>query len=251
MKTLTDYLEKMRGGKQSPPRAPFHEIFWSAIGGFLGIYAIYFIGHIQNLPLADNLFLVGSFGASAILIYGVPNSPFAQPRNLVGGHVLSAIVGVSCALLFRNNIALAAATAVSLALVVMHLSRTIHPPGGASALIAVIGSEHIHGLAYWYVLAPIASGVAIMLVLGLGWAAQSRINTAGKPLNCAETRTLLADYHNGALGAPTTTRVAKHLANCHSCRKHFENQFPGEARLGEDSPGPLAKHGPSRLLASR
>lgn len=167
MNPLANYLEKMRGGKQSPPRAPLHEIVWSAMGGFIGIYAIYMIGQIQNLPLTDSIFLIGSFGASAILIYGVPNSPFAQPRNLVGGHVFSAIVGVSCALLFKNNIGLAAAIAVSVALVVMHLTSTIHPPGGASALIAVIGSEHIQQLAYWYVLTPVAVGAIIMLVVAV------------------------------------------------------------------------------------
>lgn len=65
----------MRGGAATPKRAPLHEIFWSAIGCFLGIASIYLIGHLQGLGLEDSLFLVGSFGASAILIYGVPDGP--------------------------------------------------------------------------------------------------------------------------------------------------------------------------------
>ena len=167
MSQLRSYFEKFRGGKRIPQRAPLHEVFWSAIGAFLGIFAVYEIGHYQQFHIEDTLFLVGSFGASAILIYGVPKSPYAQPRNLVLGHTLSAIVGVSCALLLSEYPAIAAALAVSLALTVMHLTNSIHPPGGATALIAVIGSEQIHQMYYWYVFTPIFSGAVIMLVVAL------------------------------------------------------------------------------------
>lgn len=157
----------MRGGKRCPHRAPNHEIFWSFIGSFFGIYAIYAIGNYHELRMEDSLFLVGSFGASAILIYGVPNSPYAQPRNLVGGHVLSAIIGVSCSLLLKEYPSIAAALAVSLALAAMHFTRTVHPPGGATALIAVVGGSQIHALGFWYVLTPITLGALVMLVLAL------------------------------------------------------------------------------------
>jgi len=167
MKLIAAYLEKMRGGKQVPPRAPIHEIFWSVLGAFIGISSIYYIGHYQALHLIDSLFLVGSFGATAVLVYGIPNSPYSQPRNMIGGHVLSAIVGVSCALLLRLQPQLAAAMAVALSLLLMHLTRTIHPPGGATALIAVIGSDEIHEMSYMFVVTPIATGAAIMLVVAV------------------------------------------------------------------------------------
>ena len=157
----------MRGGGQSPPRAPLHEILWSALGAFISIFSIYYIGHYQALHLIDSLFLVGSFGATGVLVYGIPNSPFSQPRNIIGGHVISAIVGVSCALLLHFHPPLAAATAVALSLILMHLTQTIHPPGGATALIAVIGSEQIHKMAYMFVLTPIASGAVIMLIVAV------------------------------------------------------------------------------------
>ncbi|NNG14388.1 MAG: HPP family protein, partial [Gammaproteobacteria bacterium] len=144
MSFLRNYFDKMRGGKRCPGRAPWHEIFWSAVGSFLGILAVYVLGHFHELRLEDSLFLVGSFGASAVLIYGVSTSPYAQPRNLIGGHVLSALVGVTFALLLQTNPAIAAALGVSLSIVVMHVTRTIHPPGGATALIAVVGGENIH-----------------------------------------------------------------------------------------------------------
>ncbi len=149
MNLISAYLGKMRGGKQVPARAPWHEVFWSAPGAFIGIYLIYYIGHYQPLHFVDSLFLVGSFGASAVLLYGIPNSPYSQPRNLVGGHIVSAIIGIICALLLNAQSEIAAASAVSLALIFMHLTRTVHPPGGATALIAVIGSDQIHEMGYY------------------------------------------------------------------------------------------------------
>ncbi len=167
MSKWRSYLDKFRGGKRSPPRAPASEILWSAIGAFIGIFAIHQLGHLNHLQGSDGLFLVGSFGASAILVFGIPKSPYSQPRNLLLGHVVSAVVGVSCALLFDHHSGLTAGLAVSLALTLMHLSRSIHPPGGATALIAIIGSEQIHQLSYWYVITPILSGALILLVVAL------------------------------------------------------------------------------------
>ena len=166
MNFFSQYLNKMRGGAASPKRTSIHEIFWSALGCFLGISSVYWVGHLQGFSLEDSLFLVGSFGASAILIYGIPEAIPSQPRNLIGGHVLSAIAGVSCAMLIPTPM-IAAAAAVASAVVVMHLGRCVHPPGGATALIAVIGGQHIHALGYWYVITPIASGAILMLIVAL------------------------------------------------------------------------------------
>ncbi len=150
-----------------PPRAPSHEIFWSAIGSFTGILAIYTVGHLQGFQLQDNLFLVGSFGASSVLLYAIPASPFAQPRNLIFGHLLSAIVGVSCAILIKEHIAIAAAVAVSFSIVAMHISRSLHPPGGATALIAVIGGNNIQSLGYSFIIAPIGLSALLLLLIAL------------------------------------------------------------------------------------
>ena len=96
-------------------------------------------------------------------MYGAPLADFSQPRNLIGGHVLSAIVGVTIFYLVGNNLLLATSLSVSLAIVVMHITRTLHPPGGATALIAVIGGEKIHHLKYFYVVSPVLSGSIILL----------------------------------------------------------------------------------------
>lgn len=167
MKWLISFFKKFGGGKRVPPRAPVYEIVWSTVGAFLGIYAVYEIGIFQSFNLENTLFLVSSFGASAVLIYGVPKSPYAQPRNLVLGHVLSAIVGVTCALLLDFSPVLSAALAVSLAIAVMHVTRLIHPPGGATALIAVIGGEEVHQMSYWYALSPVFTGAVILLLVAL------------------------------------------------------------------------------------
>lgn len=164
---MKDLFNKMKGGKHCPPRAPLTEIFWSTLGGCLGIAAIYLIGHIQGLPLENNLFLVGSFGASAVLLYGIPLSPFAQPRNLLGGHLISAIIGVAFYLLFSEQIVLAASFAVGVSIGAMHFTRTLHPPGGATALIAVVGGDTVHQLGFLYILTPIGLGALIMLFVAL------------------------------------------------------------------------------------
>lgn len=142
------------------------EHLWSFVGSFLGIGIL---AYLQTRTLADSdvLFLIGSFGASSVLIYGVIQSPLSQPRNLVGGHIISAIVGVTIAKLVPDVIWLASALAVSISIILMQMTKTLHPPGGATALIAVTGSAHIKSLGYWYVISPVLIGVLILLVIAL------------------------------------------------------------------------------------
>lgn len=143
---------------------------WTFIGAFLGIGIIGFI-HEMFTPFGVNekVFLIGSFGASAVLVYGATNSPLAQPRNLLGGHLISAFVGVSVYKLFSgfDMLWLNAATAVSLSIVAMQCTKTMHPPGGATALIANMGTPKIIGLGYWYIIYPVLTGIAILLVVAL------------------------------------------------------------------------------------
>jgi len=160
------YFGKMKGTTTSPPRVSLAEIGWSWLGAFLGIGFISFANY-RIFEKIDLLMIVGSFGASAVLIYGAIKSPLAQPRNLLGGHVLSALVGVACQQMFHSTLWLAAALAVATAIAVMHATRTLHPPGGATALIAVIGGEKIHNLGFMYALFPVGGGALIMLVIAL------------------------------------------------------------------------------------
>lgn len=111
--------------------------------------------------------MIGSFGASAVLLYGAVRSPLAQPRNLIGGHIFSAIIGVLCWKLLHEHMWLAEAIAVATAIAIMHATRTLHPPGGATALIAVIGSAKIHNLGFLYVLVPATVGPLVLLAVAL------------------------------------------------------------------------------------
>lgn len=145
--TLIDYKEK----------------FWSFLGAFIGIGIIAFIQSL-SLSKVENIFLIGSFGASSVLIYGAIQSPLAQPRNFIGGHILSAIVGITVSKICPNIIWLSAPLAVSFSIIVMQFSKTLHPPGGATALIPIIGTEKITSLGYYYVISPVLSGVIILLI---------------------------------------------------------------------------------------
>jgi CBS-domain-containing membrane protein len=160
------YFTKMRGNTTSPPRVSPTEVGLSWLGSFLGIAAVAWI-HFKLLAGSDLVMIIGSFGASAVLVYGAIKSPLAQPRNLIGGHVISAVIGVACFQLFGDVLWLSSSVAVATAIAVMHLTKTLHPPGGATALIAVIGSESIHELGYLYVLVPAGTGAAIMLLVAL------------------------------------------------------------------------------------
>ena len=160
------YFFKMKGSTKSPPPVSISEIFWSWVGAFLGILPVAFF-NFNLFSETDMVFIIGSFGASAVLLYGAIRSPLAQPRNLMGGHILSAIIGVAAYQFFGDNLWLALPLAVATAIAIMHATKTLHPPGGATALIAVIGSDKIHELGYLYVLVPVGIGAAIMLLVAL------------------------------------------------------------------------------------
>ncbi len=164
---IKQYFKKMTGGDKRPSRKPHHKIGWSWLGAFIGIYIVSTIHNWLHIDALNSLFLVGSFGASAVLIYGTPQAEFSQPRNLLGGHIISAFIGISLYKYIPLNIELLSALAVSLSIVAMHYTVTLHPPGGATALIAVIGSDSIHGLGYLYVVLPIGVGAVIMLLVAL------------------------------------------------------------------------------------
>lgn len=144
----------------------FKEHVWSFIGSFIGIGLIAFLQG-KSLTQIDTVFLIGSFGASSVLVYGAIQSPLAQPRNLLGGHLISALIGVSVFKLLPDVIWLTAPLAVSLSIVFMQITKTLHPPGGATALIAVIGSEKIKSLGFFYVISPVLSGCLILLLVAL------------------------------------------------------------------------------------
>ncbi len=160
------YLSKMKGTTKSPPLVSLSEIAWSWVGAFLGIAAVSYANY-NIIEETDLVMVIGSFGASAVLLYGAIKSPLAQPRNLIGGHIISAIIGVTCYKIFPSQMWLASSLAVATSIALMHATKTLHPPGGATSLIAVIGSSKIHSLGYLYAIVPVGLGAVIMLVVAL------------------------------------------------------------------------------------
>ncbi len=156
----------MRGGAKSPPGVGFGEILWSWVGSAIGIGLCGYLSS-KFFELMDLTLLIGSFGASAVLVYGAVKSPFAQPRNLLGGHMISGMIGVICYHWWGETAWLAAALSVSIAVVAMSVTKTVHPPGGATALIAVIGGDKIHQMGFLYPLIPVGLGALILLIVGL------------------------------------------------------------------------------------
>lgn len=147
-----------------PQRKDFSHIFFSGLFSFIGIFIILLIEHHT-----DFILVAASFGASAVLIYDATDAPFSQPRNAIGGQALGALCGVCCYKLFALNdheyfyTPVVGALAVATSIIVMGLTQTTHPPGAATALIAVIGSPKIIDLGFMYILYPIAIGISSMV----------------------------------------------------------------------------------------
>ncbi|MGB5718975.1 MAG: HPP family protein [Gammaproteobacteria bacterium] len=159
--TLSKYL-----GIESYPVSHTERLV-SALGSTLVIACVFFISRASLGPTAT-LLIVPSMGASAVLLFAVPHGALSQPWNVFGGHALSAIIGVSCAMLFSNEI-IAASAAVGIAVGVMHYLRCIHPPGGATALAAVIGGEATHALGYQFVFTPVMLNALVMLAVAVAF----------------------------------------------------------------------------------
>jgi CBS-domain-containing membrane protein len=131
------------------------------LGAFAGIGIVALL--VELLPDLQ-LLVIGSFGASAVLLYGAPRAPFSQPRNLVGGHLISALVGVACVRYLPDVVLLQEAAAVATAIALMMATGTIHPPGGATALIAVIGPDSVVDMGWGYLFPVLVGALLLMLV---------------------------------------------------------------------------------------
>lgn len=126
------FIAKMRGGMAIPARAPWRQIGIAWLGGFVAIAVVAYVATISHTPL-----ILGSFGATCVLVFGFPDSPFSQPRNIIAGHFLSSLVGLGFLALFGNewwSIALAVGTAIA----VMQITRTVHPPAGSNPVIVML-----------------------------------------------------------------------------------------------------------------
>lgn len=152
------------GLEKRPPQ--WRDSTLSALGAAISILALF---ALTNAVTPDSaLLVVASMGASAVLLFAVPHGPLSQPWHLVMGHVSAAVIGVACQRLFADT-ALAAAVAVGFAVLVMRVTSSIHPPGGATALTAVIGGPDVVQLGYHYVLTPVLFNVVALLAIAIAF----------------------------------------------------------------------------------
>jgi CBS-domain-containing membrane protein len=166
----------------------------SGIGGLAGILAVTLISQ-QYLQLQEAAWIVASMGATAVLVFAVPHGPLSQPWAVIGGHAVSAVIGVACARWVPIPL-LAPALAVALAIGSMHYLRCIHPPGGATALAAVVGGANLQAMGFQFVLTPVLLNaitmvaIAILFNYGFRWrrypAALGVRHVSAKPKPAAE-----------------------------------------------------------------
>lgn len=147
------------------PGATLGDRLYACLGAVVGIALTAFA--CRGLPARDLPMIVAPMGASAVLLFAVPASPLAQPWPMLGGNVLSALVGIGIAQVLGTGPA-AAGFAVGAAILLMSLTRCLHPPGGAAALTAVIGGPAVTAAGWSFAVVPV--GLNSLALLALAWA---------------------------------------------------------------------------------
>lgn len=131
---------------------------WRALGGAIGIYAMLLLAEMGHFPIA-----LVPFATSVVNVIGLPDAAPGQPRALIGGHLISTVIGLSMLSLFGNS-EIVAAAAVGLSIVAMHMSGTMHPPAGINPLIIVTSS-----LPWSFLFVPVLAGVFVLTALAYVW----------------------------------------------------------------------------------
>ncbi len=137
----------------------------SILGALLGISLVTFVSY-HFTGMAGAAMIVPSMGAAAVLLFAVPHGKLSQPWPLFGGNLISAFIGVCC-YQYVPDIFIAAGLSVGLAIGAMHLLNCVHPPGGATALVAVVGGSSIHQLGFEYIFTPILLNVLIIFIVAM------------------------------------------------------------------------------------
>ena len=140
----------------------------SATGGLVGMLAVWWISH-RLLDAQGAVLVASSMGSTAVMLFAAPHGAMSQPWPLIGGHLVSALIGVACVNWLGSELMLAAAVSVGLSIAAMYGLRCLHPPGGATALGAVLGGETVHALGYGYVLSPILLNTLILLAVAIAF----------------------------------------------------------------------------------
>jgi CBS-domain-containing membrane protein len=150
------YLAKFRTTETVPGSPQPAHILFSALGSLIAISAVTLLTQTTSIP-----FMMAPFGATCVLAFGVPDSPLAQPRNIVGGHLIAALIAVACVYLFGNTW-YSLALGVSISIAVMQLTKTTHPPAGATPLVIIFAEPH-----WSFIFYPVLSGAVTIVIIAL------------------------------------------------------------------------------------
>ena len=150
------YLIKMRGRGKSPLKVNAKDIITGIIGGFITIFFLGLLTSFTSTP-----WLIASFGASCVLAFGLWNSPLSQPRNIIGGHFISTLIGLVVYHIFGNE-PWSLAMGVGLAIGLMMLTKTTHPPAGADPIIVIFGAYPWGSL-----FTPVLTGSIVIVLIAL------------------------------------------------------------------------------------
>lgn len=154
---MNNYLKKFIGKKEKIlDNSTFKDILFAFVGSFIAITIIGYLTKNYN-----NLLVMGSFGASCVLLFGFPKSPFSQPRNVIFGHFISSLTGLSF-LHFVGNDYISMALALSTAIALMMTTKTVHPPAGSNPLIIFL-----LGANWDYLIFPTLVGSVVLVIVSL------------------------------------------------------------------------------------
>ena len=159
------YFAKMRGTPSAKGEIYPVEAMWSFIGSLIGMALLSVLD--TDVFHSNKLLLMGTFGASAMLLFGAPLVPFAQPRNVVGGHVISALAGIAVVTVLGDVSHVTPALAVAGAIAAMHVTGTLHPPGGGTALLMATGSPAVAKYGFFAAVFPTAIGASVLVLVAL------------------------------------------------------------------------------------
>ncbi|MDR7246501.1 HPP family protein [Priestia megaterium] len=150
------YFSKMITNAKSPLKISLKDAFTGLLGGFISILALGLLTTMTSTP-----WLMAPFGASCVLAFGVWNAPLSQPRNIIGGHLVATFVGLVIYHLFGND-AWTLGVAVGLAIALMMLTKTTHPPAGADPIVVILGAS-----SWSYIVTPVLIGSLLIVIVAL------------------------------------------------------------------------------------
>ncbi len=179
-------LRKVRGGGSLQPRPTIENVARGGLGGTLGILLLMYLTTLSGTP-----WIMAPFGATCVLLFALPGSPLAQPRNVIGGHVISTFIGLLFIHLMGDSI-WSVSLAVGLSIAAMQIFRIVHAPAGADPIVVILSG--IYG--FDFLLSPVLSGSVALVLVGLV------VNNLGRGLRWP-------DYWLGIKAAPTAGEQEK------------------------------------------